>query len=530
MNWLYSLKKKILLLTFAIMSVLIIGTMFSIALMLRSTMINETKIKSQELSNAVQTTLSSLMMTRNPDVLQETIERIGGHNSSVAKAFVIDRNGKVVYSSDKNDIGRVLDRFSETSCHVCHMKNSIPSENTTIVNVNGQQVLRSVRVIFNEEKCSGCHQKAERINGKFIIDRSLTGTYSFIAKVELIIFISGFICIIILAPVFSGVLSKGINKYIDEILHHNIEMKMLYAMIERLSKTIDLEELKSIVIEIIRDSFKADEITLILHKVSDEYRATVWSNQDNALMRKKIDSSDPLFPAVNDWLSGKITENAITKDNKTIYMPIRQENTNIALIIAKKTEGSFEDIRPKLIEIMSSHISVAFEKAFLYHIAITDELTGLYTQRHFRATIAYKFADSYKYGDKLSLLFLDIDNFKKINDNYGHMVGDSVLRDIAKTMLLSIRDSDFAFRYGGEEFAVILPSTERSVAIQVAERIREDIEKRIFEEGTLNLKLTVSIGLSIFPDNTASTAGLIFSADQSLYKAKEAGKNRVIWS
>ena len=528
MKWLYILKKKILFIILGIMSVTIIVTMLFIALMLRNSMINESKIKSQEISSAVQTTLSSLMMTRNPDLLQNTIEKIGKDNYSVGKAFIINRDGKGIYSSDKNIIGKNLDKKSDASCLACHGKSSMPSENTTIINVNGQKLLRSVRVIFNEEKCFGCHAESDRINGKFIIDHSLKSTYLLISYIELIIFASGIFCIIILIPIFSRVLSREVNRYIDEIIHQNRELNLLYTMIERLSESIDLEELKTIVIEIIKDSLNPDEINLIFHKAGDEYRVNTWSKQNGVFSRKKIDKEDPLFATINDWRKGEINENSRSKDHKIIHMPIRTSDTNIALITLRRIEDSFENLPQKLVDIMSSHISVAFENAHLYHIAITDELTDLYTPRHFRASIVERFVDAKKLGSKLSLLFIDIDDFKMINDKYGHMVGDLVLKNVARHILLSVRDNDLVFRYGGEEFAVILPSTDYAMAYQIAERVREDIAGYIHEKDTLNINVTVSIGISVYPDDADSVRDLISTSDKALYRAKETGKNKVV--
>lgn len=530
MKWLYSLKKKILFIILGIMSVTIIGTMLFIAIMLRDSMINESKLKSQELSSAVQSTLNSLMMTRNPDLLQNTFEKIGGDNSSVVNAFIINRNGKVIYSSDKSIIGTDLDKGSESSCIACHGKSSLLSENTTIINVNGQKILRSVSVIFNQEKCYGCHAESDRINGKIIVDHSLKSTYLLISYIELIIFASGIFCIIILIPIFSKILSREVNKYIDEIIQNNSELNLLYTMIERLSKTIDLEELKTIVIQIIKDSLDPDEINLIYHKAADEYRVNTWSKQEGAVSRKKVDKEDPLFEKINDWIKGKMNENTRSADNKIIYMPIRKSDTKIALITVRRIEGSFENIPNKLIESMSSHISVAFENAHLYHIAITDELTGLYTPRHFRASIVERFVDAKKHGNKLSLLFIDIDDFKMINDTYGHMVGDLVLKNVARHILLSVRDNDLAFRYGGEEFAVILPSTEYSMAYQVADRVRADIASYVHEEDdiSISISVTVSIGISVYPDDVESVKDLITTSDKALYKAKQTGKNKVV--
>ncbi|MBI5205825.1 MAG: GGDEF domain-containing protein [Nitrospirae bacterium] len=528
-DWLYPLKKKIIIGILGILTFSVIATMIFIALMLRSSLINDSKDKTQELSNAIQSSLSSLMLMRDPDMIQGTIENIGKNNHSLIKAFILDKTGRIAYSSDKSEIGKVLDKYHEQSCHACHQKiDAAPPETTIIINTNGTRVHRNVRVIYNETACYGCHLKSDRINGKLIIDRSLKQTYSLITSIGLIIFGSGLVCLIFLVPFLSKVLSKGMDKYINKIVRQNSELTLLYVMIERLSKTIDLEELKAIVFEIVKDTLGADEMDIILPKPNKEYSITAWSRSTGKIVRRKIDTGDPLLLIINDWMDGKIKDEKISDDRKQIYMPIEKSSAHLALLVVRKTDVSFDPVRLGLIGIMSSHISVAFENARLYYIAITDELTHLYTQRHFRYCIDKKFLDYEKYGEKITLLMMDIDDFKKVNDTYGHMAGDSVIKEVANIIMASVRDNDLAFRYGGEEFAVILPSTGIEGGKHVAERIRESIASAVFEKGTHNLKETISIGVSICPDNAKSVRDLILTADQALYKAKQTGKNKVV--
>jgi diguanylate cyclase (GGDEF)-like protein len=125
---------------------------------------------------------------------------------------------------------------------------------------------------------------------------------------------------------------------------------------------------------------------------------------------------------------------------------------------------------------------------------------------------------------------LDIDDFKRINDTHGHLAGDAVLKEVAQCMLHSIRDNDLAFRYGGEEFVMLLPATDAKGGVLVAERIRKTVEDFIFDTGTNNVKITVSIGVSAYPVNANTARALTDSADLALYSAKEAGKNRVVAS
>ncbi len=503
------------------------AVMVFIVLMLRNSLLNDSKIKAQELADSIESSFRSLMLIRNPDIIQNTLENIGENKDSIVKAFILDRNGRVAYSSDKNDTGKVLDRYSEKSCHGCHQKlDTAPSEDTIITKSNDIKVHRNVKVIYNEEACYGCHSKSNRINGKLIIEHSMKHTYSLITSIELIVFGSGIVCLIFLVPF----LSRRIDKYIIEIVRQNEELTLLYTMVERLSKTIDFEELKHIVSDILIDTLGADEADIILPRDTKGYRVFTRLAGKDRIMRKKIEKDDPLLLIINNWLHGEFNEEKVSEDGKQVYMPIAKGDTRLALIVVGKIDGAFDPQRFRLIRMMCSHIAVAFENARLYYIAITDELTHLYTQRHFRYCIDREFSRFERYGEKITLLMLDIDDFKKINDTYGHTVGDSVLKWIAQCIMYSIRANDLAFRYGGEEFAVILPSTTVRGGRYVAERTRKSIENSVFEKGRYNLKITVSIGVSTCPDNANTVKDLILTADKALYKAKEAGKNKVVVS
>jgi len=156
----------------------------------------------------------------------------------------------------------------------------------------------------------------------------------------------------------------------------------------------------------------------------------------------------------------------------------------------------------------------------LEKMAITDTLTGLFNRGHIYERLNQEVEKAERYGSKFSLLMLDIDNFKKINDNHGHQFGDEVLRVVADVIRLSTRSVDICGRYGGEEFMVIFPEVQLPGTIPVAERIRRGIEAVRFTKE--NVKVTVSGGAAEY---AGSIEGLVKKADLLLYKAKENGRN-----
>ncbi|MDA8233872.1 MAG: GGDEF domain-containing protein [Clostridia bacterium] len=159
-------------------------------------------------------------------------------------------------------------------------------------------------------------------------------------------------------------------------------------------------------------------------------------------------------------------------------------------------------------------------------LAITDELTMLYNYRYFQLILEKELKRN-KYSC-LSLIMLDIDHFKKYNDRYGHTMGNRILAEIARIMKENVRDADTVVRYGGEEFGVVLPSTETEEAFRVAERIRQAVDNFVFNcpDGTPT-KVTVSLGIACFPWDSENKSELISHADLALYKAKQTGRNKV---
>jgi diguanylate cyclase (GGDEF)-like protein/PAS domain S-box-containing protein len=169
----------------------------------------------------------------------------------------------------------------------------------------------------------------------------------------------------------------------------------------------------------------------------------------------------------------------------------------------------------------------------LRHLATRDELTGLYNRREMGFLLQAELARSRRYNHFLSVMIIDLDRFKIVNDTYGHSVGDEVLHEVAQLVQENIRAGDSAARYGGEELAVILPETTASGAFKVAERIRQAVAARPFARPqggtrTLPVRMTISAGIGCFPGDGESLDTLIVAADQALYKAKDEGRNRTI--
>jgi len=179
---------------------------------------------------------------------------------------------------------------------------------------------------------------------------------------------------------------------------------------------------------------------------------------------------------------------------------------------------------------MSDQMSIMLENALtnesMEHLSMCDGLTGLYNRRHLNERLLSEVKKVHRIGQNLSLLILDVDYFKKINDQFGHPVGDKVLTTLSQTIQAQVRDIDIVGRFGGEEFMVIMPSTNIDGAKITAEKIRNSIAQLKFNE--LNFKaITISVGVSTYAGNGIDSAEeLIQITDQALYKAKANGRNQ----
>jgi diguanylate cyclase (GGDEF)-like protein len=199
--------------------------------------------------------------------------------------------------------------------------------------------------------------------------------------------------------------------------------------------------------------------------------------------------------------------------------------------IARRGNG-FDETEYELFSYLTGQAAVSIENVDLHEIvqmqAVTDELTGLFNLRHFHETLDGEIERSRRFGTDVGLAMLDIDDFKQINDTYGHQQGDEVLLEVARVLRSLSRDIDEPARYGGEEMAVILPQTDLNGAELLAERMRSAIESlrinRLDGEGTLGV--TASFGVASLPTCASDKDGLIAEADAALYRAKRAGKNR----
>jgi len=237
--------------------------------------------------------------------------------------------------------------------------------------------------------------------------------------------------------------------------------------------------------------------------------------------------ADPRFSGQVDKVTNMLT-------HSVICVPIRTKDRVLGVIeiinyVGKRDFGQ-EDLG--LLQAMADYAAIALENAIhvkrIHELTITDDVTSLYNARHLNFVLETEIYRSNRYHYEFSLIFIDLDHFKEVNDTHGHLVGSKLLREIAEVVRGSLRLIDYAFRYGGDEFVVLLPQTGKESATVVARRLHQRLnEARFIEDQNLNLHVTASLGLACFPVDANNKAELVRLADEAMYLVKNTSRNNI---
>ena len=261
--------------------------------------------------------------------------------------------------------------------------------------------------------------------------------------------------------------------------------------------------------------------------------ALAASHDMDQLLRAIVDAAIESTGATSGMLlrrqGAAVVAGRTSDGEQRLELPLNTATDKFGTLVLTGPGFSIHDVETAAV--LVGHAVVALDNARLHRIveeqASFDGLTQLANRRACEATLAKELSRADRFGEPLAVVLADLDNFKRVNDAYGHLAGDVVLREFADTLRGGVRDIDVASRWGGEEFALVLPGTDADGAVQVAERIRRTLEQRtILTPDGAPLKITASFGVAAFP-RAADAGALLAAADTALYDAKRAGKNRV---
>lgn len=238
---------------------------------------------------------------------------------------------------------------------------------------------------------------------------------------------------------------------------------------------------------------------------------------------------------VSVTLPGDIVLEGVLADfwpRAVIVDPVLYKGVPLGVIILASAGNFTEEVRASL-DLFRQSMALAFNNALTHdrmqRLAMIDPLTGLYNRRFGMARLREEFGRAVRETAPLGVMMFDIDHFKKVNDTYGHLAGDRVLIQVAKTARVAFREGDILMRYGGEEFLALLPAASKENSRVVGERLRRMLEETSVADGDQVIRVTVSVGVTSYPElDVADEKDLVKRADEALYSAKESGRNRVV--
>lgn len=232
-----------------------------------------------------------------------------------------------------------------------------------------------------------------------------------------------------------------------------------------------------------------------------------------------------------DLDSKVVGEIVFSKNKKYAFIPTYEKEDSFEILVLAKTSNFDEVINDLLVtNIKNIHIyrQLKEKTQALFNLANTDEVTGLYNQRKLNVDLESTIEEHEKNNESFSLMFIDVDHFKRVNDNYGHVIGSRMLTELGKELKNQLRDSDDVYRYGGDEFIVIMRKVKIKVVQKIALRILGKIKEKEFKLDDNEIyKLSVSIGIAEFPTDAKTSVEIIKFADEMMYESKQSGRGKV---
>jgi len=340
--------------------------------------------------------------------------------------------------------------------------------------------------------------------------------------------------------------AKGVSTLFSLYKHMSVSMleafrlRSLLTLTERVAGEIKLEEVRKSIFETIKNSYK-EVRTVFLLKEGNEYHVTEEDGRRySRALRKSIIALalEKNISLCKADLSKEIKRPILFPEESAfdaralLFSPFKGDVKG-GILVLSKNKDSFDKNDLMILNLIADIAASSVEKAILYRLeeekAMRDGLTEAYNHRFFQEILDNKIAESERNKEPITLLMIDLDNFKLINDQFGHQNGDMILREIGIIMKDRIRSSDILARYGGEEFAIILPKTASLEGYKLAENLRSSIEgKEFVSPDGVKLNVTISTGVSEHLKHAHNKKDLISAADRALYIAKKEGKNCTI--
>jgi len=335
-----------------------------------------------------------------------------------------------------------------------------------------------------------------------------------------------------------GVSAQAYNKMLTSLIQAN-EIEAVYTQFSKvMSENLDVDILADETLSLLIRSTNIDAGAIIISKKGELkliasqgiLEAETLIQHDVVLKSISKGGSERIQVPKNIKIDGVLTH---FYPSEVFIEPIEFKGVNLGVLIAATGAAEADEHTERLLELFSRSIGLAINNAMTHskfqRLAAIDGLTNIYNRRFGMDRLKEDFSRAIRDSSSLAVAMVDIDHFKRVNDTYGHLVGDKAIILTTSIIKNSLRDGDIVIRYGGEEFLIILHGADSDDAQTVCERIRHKVQDSILKEGDQHINLSVSIGISAYPEQPVTKeVELIDMADQALYHAKNTGRNKVI--
>ncbi len=337
-------------------------------------------------------------------------------------------------------------------------------------------------------------------------------------------------------------------QYMAEPKHAKPELAILHDVAKALTSSLNLDSILQTIMEKVAAYFQPDNWSLLM--TDDEHHELYFA----IAVGDASESLKSVRLRIGEGIAGWVAEHGepvvvpdVTKDPRftprvddmtkwktksILCVPLASKSRILGVIqLINVGMTNFGNDQFMLLQALADYAAIAIDNARavekIQELTITDDCTGLYNARHLYNTIESEVYRSTRFGYEFSVLFLDLDRFKLVNDNHGHIIGSRLLCEIGNTIKGHLRLIDYAFRYGGDEFVVLLPQTGKISALVVARRLRDILRNTTFQFDDLKLNIRASMGVASFPDDARNAHDLIRQADEMMYTIKNTTRDAI---
>src|SRR5205809_984922 len=327
------------------------------------------------------------------------------------------------------------------------------------------------------------------------------------------------------------------------------ELSIFHDVAKALTSSLDLDSILQTIMEKMAEYFRPDTWSLLMvdESKSELYFAIAVGTASEALKNVRLKVGEGIAGHVAKYgeklivpdvradgrFAKRIDDVTQWETESIICVPLKSRLRVLGVIqLVNVDMQHFGDQESFFLQSLCDYAAIAIENARavekIQELTITDDCTGLYNARHLYKTLETEVYRSSRFGYEFSVVFIDLDHFKQVNDTHGHLIGSRLLSEIGYRIKACLRLIDYAFRYGGDEFVVVLPQTSKEQGVVVAKRLRETIRSMPFEmEGNVSLTIKASIGLATYPEDAKSAHEIIRQADEMMYMVKNNTRDNI---